>query len=1259
MVEDPGRGRGTDGPALLELRQAADRGEQGAALRLGDLLRQEGDSEGAEQAYMVAVKHGEPGAWVRLGDLKRGVDNETSANAYRRALDGGEIEAAVRLGDVLTVEGQVAEAELVYRRAFEGGDPEGRTRLGDLLASLGRYEDASKLYEEGLSRGEYEMAVRLGDVLLQMGDVAQAEAVYRRAVDRGDPEANTRIGDLLRDQGRLEEAIASYERGALTGDPDAATRVTQTRGVQLRIPEFEPPDEPLRSQSDWRSRRGELGWVHDCAFHPGGELLALAGGSGLQTWTEQSGGWGGEAIYSTDTMWACAFSPDGRLLAGAGEEGLSVFYLGGRAPASEISTVAGEFTACAFSPDGRLAAVGEDGLVMFETVEEIAAPHTILARGGTGGCAFSPDGRLLARVGAEGIELWDRREKTTLLPTESEGRGDCAFSPDGHFLASTGDGLRLWRIHTSGAGLLWHDVGAGGLGGCAFSPDGRWLANGGDDGLWLWEVSQGSTRRARRIDGGRTNGGCAFSPDGRLVAGAGQDGLWIGGYGAVVEPQEPTRSVSSSGPEAPAGSLPGMTSDVADGDDLLDIGADVRAIANVVAARSLSPPLSIGLFGDWGSGKSFFIREVQRRVRALATASRDTVDSAYCGYVRNVTFNAWHYADANLWASLVTHIFDELGQHEPDSGVADRATAAAQLARLELELAENSALKDRLERARNLRREVEARRNLIRLVWRVTGSKDEQSLGEIGDDLQSIRSARRLLLRGRAWLLLAMVALLMASAVFGLVLLFGGQLLLQTTLAGLAALAAPLAVLQTLRQRALGMLKHAGAAAREIDVGRTEVDAELDVASAAEQRLQEELSDLAAGRRLARVAVERSGDYREHLGLVSRIHDDFMRMSELLIERRAAPDELGAGQESDLPSIDRIVLYIDDLDRCPPRRVMQVLEAVHLILAVPLFVVVVAVDPRWLLQSLKLHNTTMLDVDTGVGEQAAEGDGWGASPIDYLEKIIQVPFTLRPMNKDSVGSLIRGLMADRGQSDGEESTRTASETAPADAAHTQVQGTTEAPVADALAEFPAEQTAPANLPSPDPRASIAESQPEADRESAPSRKIASFAAAESLSSRPVVLTQAEMAFAANVATGLHTPRTVKKFTNLYRLLRAGLDEEQLNRFLAERGSEASEYMAVLILLAAIIARPEDASGFLIELVNRIDSDTAWQNLLLSPGLYQVSDSMRDFLAGITPSGSGDWVCAPFKRWAPEVSRYSFRTGQEVFARVGVQQAEEA
>ncbi len=61
---------------------------------------------------------------------------------------------------------------------------------------------------------------------------------------------------------------------------------------------------------------------------------------------------------------------------------------------------------------------------------------------------------------------------------------------------------------------------------------------------------------------------------------------------------------------------------------------------------------------------------------------------------------------------------------------------------------------------------------------------------------------------------------------------------------------------------------------------------------------------------------------------------------------------------------------------------------------------------------------------------------------------------------------------------------------------------------------------------------------------------------------------------------------VEKFTNLYRLLRVGLDDRSgdLDRFLEEDTGEAPEYQAVLILFAAMIAFPADASGFLLGLL---------------------------------------------------------------------------
>lgn len=69
--------------------------------------------------------------------------------------------------------------------------------------------------------------------------------------------------------------------------------------------------------------------------------------------------------------------------------------------------------------------------------------------------------------------------------------------------------------------------------------------------------------------------------------------------------------------------------------------------------------------------------------------------------------------------------------------------------------------------------------------------------------------------------------------------------------------------------------------------------------------------------------------------------------ADLMNARDALQRELEQKKKPDLPSFERIILYIDDLDRCPPEKVVEVLQAIHLLLCFPLFVVVVAVDARW------------------------------------------------------------------------------------------------------------------------------------------------------------------------------------------------------------------------------------------------------------------------------------------------------------------------
>src|SRR5262249_43494180 len=153
----------------------------------------------------------------------------------------------------------------------------------------------------------------------------------------------------------------------------------------------------------------------------------------------------------------------------------------------------------------------------------------------------------------------------------------------------------------------------------------------------------------------------------------------------------------------------------------------------------------------------------------------------------------------------------------------------------------------------------------------------------------------------------------------------------------------------------------------QIDEARRKLDAEVErnrtALLAAEQELARaearvvaaEASTAALQRRLDAITPttvlneligERanSEDYRRHLGLPAVIRQDLEKLSDTIRKQNRALLQQDVGDADADKRINRIVLYIDDLDRCPINKVIDVLQAVHLLLAFELFIVVVAVD---------------------------------------------------------------------------------------------------------------------------------------------------------------------------------------------------------------------------------------------------------------------------------------------------------------------------
>ena len=332
--------------------------------------------------------------------------------------------------------------------------------------------------------------------------------------------------------------------------------------------------------------------------------------------------------------------------------------------------------------------------------------------------------------------------------------------------------------------------------------------------------------------------------------------------------------------------------------------------------------------------------------------------------------------------------------------------------------------------------------------------------------------------------------------------------------------------------------------------------------------MEEELREQRPERRLYRFIEERAGanDYRQHLGLVSLVRRDFRELSRLFTEKEdgetAWNSQFGPAEKS----VDRIVLYVDDLDRCQPQRVVEVLEAVHLLLDFPLFVAVVAVDPRWVKQSLRSHYSKLLngmekrrnEENLSRVERGRHDEKQEATPLDYLEKIFHIPFHLPSMKEEGFQKLIRKLV---GESESTESILGAKGISEEATPGIATERTSQA----ARQTYPASPSAlEAQHPPGESGVTSGVSEPED----------ANYNPGQSGGSVIGILRLAdwEVERMYDYASLIRTPRAAKRFVNTYRLVRAGLLEEEWNLFQGDE-NVSGEFSIAMLLLAAAAGSP--------------------------------------------------------------------------------------
>jgi hypothetical protein len=676
--------------------------------------------------------------------------------------------------------------------------------------------------------------------------------------------------------------------------------------------------------------------------------------------------------------------------------------------------------------------------------------------------------------------------------------------------------------------------------------------------------------------------------------------------------------------------LPGYRSDevAAVPVDHLGIEPEVEALCWVIAARETSPPLSIGLFGDWGSGKTTFMALMRERIKELAEEGSARKEAPWCGRVEQIVFNAWTYADDNLWASLVTEILTAVAVPENYEAGADDENAEGVLgaiarrrrdAEQELEDADeridvaDTKLGQLPDSPEGLARDVlvgagggdagaaMARDPMVKDVRDAVGATVGADAAAAVDDAVTaaagfatlaarVRALGKFLrgdgsLRGRARLLVGLAVLLLAGAIAAISLTDNWQAIF----AFVAAAASFSGALKPLLDAERAIRKGRQDVAVKLEAEREAQEKALAAARADRAHAEAELARIQSGAAVHDYFAERatSSDYRARMGLLSTIRRDFADLRTWL---RA---DLEHG-----PPVERIVLYVDDLDRCSSARVVEVLEAVHLLLALDLFVVVVGVDPRWLLGSLEDRYGAQF---AARGQRA--GRQWRTTPQDFLEKIFQIPFSVRPMDAPGFERLIRDLL----------------------------------PVRRATPEATTpEQANGGSAPEPPKTAAPVE----------PALASADDLAQQAQDANPIglQLDEAELDFLGTLSALVPTPRATKRLANTYRLLRAPLEQGELDALVA------GEHRAVLVLLAALVGAPGGAAAEVLTALLGEPPETTWDRFLTRVADAPVSTEARRLAAALAAVSDHDLLEAPverLQRWTPRVARYSFETARLV------------
>lgn len=317
--------------------------------------------------------------------------------------------------------------------------------------------------------------------------------------------------------------------------------------------------------------------------------------------------------------------------------------------------------------------------------------------------------------------------------------------------------------------------------------------------------------------------------------------------------------------------------------DALDFEPYVATLADIIASPATRTPLTIGVFGTWGAGKTSLMRMV-----------KDQLPNDF----HAAWFDAWKYEkEAALWRALLLQVLVALRAAIPK----DKSKAA----------------KDALDELSDMET------TLYRPV-------DREEVGRVTVDWDK----------------------LVKGSVLGLTHL------------------------------SISLLPGVGAALSKML-----------------EKTQEKITGDDLNTIFDAIERERSKIHIEQVQFLEQFQTRFRRLVDQYV-RHADQSDVAEG---------RLVVFVDDLDRCLPEKAVEVLEAIKLFVDVPGCVFVLGLDQDVIARGIEIKYR-----EFGLLAGSAEGDRQRLV-IDgtrYLEKIIQLPFQIPPIASEDMAAFVGGLVAE-------------------------------------------------------------------------------------------------------------------------------------------------------------------------------------------------------------------------------------------------------